>query len=216
LIKLALVTPGENFTGGFFDSFLDVFAHGIRQCEIHHVREYSADIYNVRELSARKVVDLYDYDYMLWIDSDMTFTWDDIVRMVEVDVPIVSGVALIGPYRSNASIFRVDEKGESVIGNLNGWRLDEMPKNEKGLVECDMVGFGFLMFKKGVFEALPRPWFTTGDVVAPCGKHLLASEDTRFTWKCKQAGFPLYVHPDVLVGHQKRQTYKVVKDECQG
>lgn len=212
-MKLTLVTPGDTFTGGCVESLLETLAHCIRHNSLTHIREYSSDIYTCREQAATKAVDHTDYDYMLWADSDMTWKWADVVKMIEADVPIISGVCLISPFKSNAAKFGKDEKGLDVLSYLNGWRLGEAEKTEKGLIQVDMVGFGFLLFKKGVFEALERPWFRQGTVTAPDGRGLVSSEDMMFTTRCREAGFPIYVHPEVFIGHQKRQTLIVAKDE---
>lgn len=208
-MTLAVVTPGDTFTGGFLDSMLETMAHCIRNITLHHVREYSADIYNCRESAAIKVVDhCQDYDAMLWVDSDMVWRWDDVVKLVEADVPIVSGVCMISQYKCNAAVFRMDGDDE-VLGYFNGHRLDEMQRQPNGLILADLVGFGFILFKKGVFESLERPWFRQGKIVTPYKKReLMASEDMMFTNRCREAGYPIYVHPEVKVGHQKRQTLR--------
>ena len=79
------------------------------------------------------------------------------------------------------------------------------PKGENGYeVEVHEYynGMGFMLIKKGVFEKVKYPWFCQlkkqiGDLEDYC------SEDVAFCHLAKEAGFKIYVDPEIIVGHEK-------------
>ena len=67
----------------------------------------------------------------------------------------------------------------------------------------EYVGFGFLLFKKGVFEQLKYPWFEpTYLQIKDCQD--FSMEDVTLCLKLKEKRIDVYVHPEVVVGHQKQ------------
>jgi len=66
----------------------------------------------------------------------------------------------------------------------------------------EYVGFGFLLFKKGVFERLKYPWFEPTYVnIKECKDFTM--EDVTLCLKLKKLRIDVYVHPEVIVGHRK-------------
>jgi hypothetical protein len=152
--------------------------------------------------------ELADYDYLMWIDSDMVFEPKDLRLLVEHDQPIVSGTAICGPEgRVNCGNFNKEQK--TVWFNKKS--IKEEPRNENGLVDVDFVGFAWVLIKRGVFESMPYPWFRPmlrfykdkdkdGKVIQ---RSFFPSEDIGWCMLAKEAGWKMQVDPNVHVGHQK-------------
>ena len=69
--------------------------------------------------------------------------------------------------------------------------------------KVEYVGFGFLLFKKGVFEKLKYPWFEPTYLEIK-GCEDFSMEDVTLCLKLKKIEIDVYVHPEVVVGHEKR------------
>ena len=154
----------------------------------------SSDIYVARNKTILPFVGK-EYDRLLWIDSDQFWTIEDILQLYHDDRDIVSGLTPIDGMMTTQCGW-IDEGGETLY--ITGKACD--PVNP--LVEVDFAGFGFLMFKPGVFESLEYPFFTFGQRETKSGVKFL-SEDLAFSQKVKEKGFEIWADTRVRVGHQK-------------
>lgn len=129
-------------------------------------------------------------DWVLFVDDDHIFDPRSLMRLWNRRVPIVSAliVSRKAPYRT----VQLRWKG----GNL--W--DQVSPSElqgNSLVEVDLVGMGFTLIRREVFDKIPRPWFKTGEET----EWGWMSEDAFFCWQAKRAGFSLYADCGVRVPH---------------
>lgn len=124
-----------------------------------------------------------DYTHQVWIDSDQVWSPDQVLRLVEHDLDVVSACikTLDGDYA-----LHIDHK-----------RLEEVPA---GLFSVDSCGFGFVVIKRKVFEQIPYPWFRLLPAVDGLGDD---SEDVSFCRKVRDAGMSIMADGDVIVGHEK-------------
>lgn len=141
----------------------------------------------------------YTYDKIIWIDSDIAWEFEDLMRIYESDKDIMSGVYMM-------------ENGECTVypeALKSGMMAEEIMKLRKPFVVRG-VGFGFLAVKSGVFESLERPWFAqvTVEVTNDKGeveeKTPLLGEDLSWCEKARRAGFETWVDPLVRVTHHKQ------------
>lgn len=115
-------------------------------------------------------------DYILWVDSDMTFSYDSLTRLIDSGKEIIGCQALMRsePHASNA----YDMEGQQVI----------YPEK---IVEVKYIGTGFLLVKTAVFEAIGKPYFkTTYDVATENWQ----GEDLNFCDRARVAGYKIYCH----------------------
>jgi len=99
-----------------------------------------------------------------------------------------------------------DEQGNPING------FDEFLKlrNEDGLVEVGGCGSAFLCVKRGVYEAIPYPWYRTRSLKqwegepAYLAAELDLTEDLGFSETLKEAGFRIWADPMVRPTHEKR------------
>jgi len=138
------------------------------------------------------------FDYYLCVDSDIEFTAEDVQKLIDCDVDIVSGA-----YKSRKNPVK------AVAGNFTGVHgligdEDLVLWSESGLKEVDWVGAGFLLIKKQVLERMKYPYFReliteydSGSI--PCA--VWCGEDVGFCIAAKEAGFKIYVDMGVKVNH---------------
>ena len=117
--------------------------------------------------------------HVLFCDADITFPDDALGYLWNKDIIGVNYPTRRKPYRTTASV--------------DGNRLP--PSTGRADVqEVDVLGMGFVLIKREVFEKVPKPWFTTGWLTDENGEPLsVISEDAYFFRKCKEHGFQPYV-----------------------
>lgn len=122
-----------------------------------------------------------EYDFIMWIDSDIVFNPEDVQKLIDRDLDIVAGLY-------NAS-----------DGNF-ACQLDETVKEIKKVqpVEVVWVGMGFMLMKCGVLENIDAPWFQSTLVDG-----MFVTEDVYFCMMARKAGFKVFVDPEVTVRHLK-------------
>lgn len=121
-------------------------------------------------------------DYLLFVDTDMTFPRDTIHRLLRWDKDFVACNCPIKRYPSGPTARLAD-------GNwLFTGPLDE------GLIEVNQVGLGVALIKPSVFDRIERPWFEMSWVPEA---RIYMGEDVHLMRKMKAANIPLYVDQGV-------------------
>jgi hypothetical protein len=143
-----------------------------------------------------------DYDYMLWIDSDNIFKVDDFIKLYNMQKDIASGLYLMQDGKHYATVKDWNEDHFKKNGNFEFLTPDKL-KQYKDPFTVDYTGFGFILIKQGVFEKLKYPWFRPiwkqfGNVTE------FTMEDVSFCHLVKECGIDVWVHPEVVVKHEKK------------
>jgi GT2 family glycosyltransferase len=185
--KVVFCIPGNNFSG----RFLECWSNLVKQLpdmdvEWRLVRKYHPIVYRVRA-ECVKVALQQDYDYMMWIDSDVIFSPPQFKRLLDLDEDIVSGLYLT--YK-NSNVYDLSTKYACI--DIDGNEMDRF-ETKSGLTEVRANGMGWMLVKKGVFESIQNPF-------DPIGAH---GEDIAFQLKAKENGFKSIVDPTIVVGHEK-------------
>jgi GT2 family glycosyltransferase len=142
--------------------------------------------------------------YLLWTDSDIAWTPDDIQTLIDSDKPIVSGL-----------YYSVDEKAELfpvvTLDNTDpkhraslDW-INEVVDNG-GIAQVEGCGMGFCLIKREVVEKLgvkDHLWPFAETEVKKKGKVVLYGEDTTFCQRARVMGFKTHVNVMARVGHKK-------------
>lgn len=165
-------------------------------------------------------------DYLMFMDMDMTFPADTIMRLMEYcneDQPVVSGM-----------YYKKQPPYSPVCGRYTKWD-DELKKN-KTLVRdlgfmhrdgrqllyfqapnwfnqdkpffTDVIGMGCVIMHLDKIKKLPKPYFKySADPKAPTiAHHLKISEDMYFCALLKKHGIPIIIDPRVQCGHISKMT----------
>ncbi len=157
-----------------------------------------------------------EYDYQLWIDSDIVFDTSKFWQLCDLAFPaevegketeeaeVAAGLYATedGTTTSVAHWLEEDDFRKNG-GVMNHETVETMGKRKKPFT-CDYTGFGWVLIKKGVFENLEYPWFApkmqvfeSGEVQDMCG------EDVSFCLDCIEAGYKIWADPRIRVGHEK-------------
>jgi hypothetical protein len=125
-------------------------------------------------------------DFVLMSDPDMTFTSEDIKKLIKHNKDIIAGLFFQRRAPFKPLMFKKDARRG---------RYFNIMKYPKGLMEVDAVGTGFILIKRSVFEKLSEPWFLHTNP----SKGL--SEDLYFCNKAQENGFKIFVDTTVKIGH---------------
>jgi hypothetical protein len=211
-MKLILALPGNIFKTNIVIQtiqFIDYCSH--HDIEVILSIEGGSNVSIVREkcmgISQQDVVDgsqvvpfygKIDYDYILWVDSDMTFKINDFEQLLSRNVDIVSAACKKSPKEYACAKMPKDFKQVDVLQCIT----DDDLNGQTELIEAISFGFAFVLIKRGVFEKVPRPWFCT-QMYKIGDKSLFVGEDVYFCLKARDAGFKLWIDPLTNVQHIK-------------
>lgn len=143
-----------------------------------------------------------DADYVFWLDSDMVFKPDILVKMMatlkENDLDILTGLYFrrVPPY-SPVLFDELDIDGQAC-------KFSEFDTIPEGLFEVGGCGFGCVLMKTDVFFDVQSKH---GNMFAPIGNN---GEDVAFCWRARDCGFKIYCDPNVICGHVG---YSVIDDQ---
>lgn len=145
-----------------------------------------------------------DYDYQVWIDSDMVWRGEDVMRLLAHNKPIVSGCYPM----ANPNEFPIVEDLDYDLlleqGTFKFMGRDEIGARTEPF-PVSYAGFGFMAIAKGVIERMEYPWFRPRWVEKDQFLEFTA-EDVGFCWQAQQLGERIIVDPTIRVGHQKSIT----------
>lgn len=126
-----------------------------------------------------------DYTHVLWLDTDMRFPPETLIRLLRHGKRLVAAnyVERRPPYRPLA--FPVLEEPHK--------RVFTEP-DSTGLERIDAIGLGCVLVDVDVFCRIAEPWFATGWV-----EHTqeYVGEDLYFFAKCREAGEELWLDHDL-------------------
>jgi glycosyltransferase involved in cell wall biosynthesis len=191
-----------------------------------------------RNRAAEKAVDA-ESKHLLFVDSDMVFEDDALLRLLKHDRDIISGLCCM-----RAPPYTPVVKRRLLDGN---YRVVEGLEKGRFYSDIDGVGAAFLLIKTKVFEALYQPYFATAPINLVQDYHELldqvrvlkksycdtgitaknradeilrlhdnkpknrsmTGEDYYFCERAKEAGFDICVDASVVIGHIGEQAYTI-------
>ena len=144
------------------------------------------------------------YDYQLWIDSDIVFKTEQLLQLVLMEKDIAAGWYMTEDGQTTSVAHWLDEDNFRNNGGVMNHETGETMSKRKKPFTVDYTGFGWVLIKHGVFEALEYPWFApkmqifeSGDVQDMCG------EDVSFCLDAQDADYEIWCDPRIRVGHEK-------------
>ena len=148
-----------------------------------------------RNEHVRWSIDNLDPDYLMFLDADMTFPPDIILRLLADQKDIVSGMYHYGSSaRGFAPIALRRQAGTKQHYGIVHYYPDEP-------FWVDAIGMGAALIKTDVFKSLDFPWF--GYQVDEQTGLKSISEDMQFCEAARAAGYEIWVDPRVKCGHIK-------------
>lgn len=119
-----------------------------------------------------------DCSHILWIDADMRFPADALVRLLAHEQPIV---ACNYPTRR----LPIEPTAER---DMDGQLFTD--DDADGLIAVDTCGMGLMLVEMGVYDTIPAPWFAVG---WNAKGETYASEDVFFCATAAKHGFPVLI-----------------------
>ena len=153
-----------------------------------------------------------EYDYQIWIDSDIVFNTAQFWQLLDLADNGEEG----GQKEITAGWYATEDGSTTSVahwleeddfrkngGVMNHETVESISKRKKPFT-VDYTGFGWVCIQNGVFEKLPYPWFApkmqvfeSGAVQDMCG------EDVSFCLDAIEAGYEIWCDPRIRVGHEK-------------
>jgi len=174
-----------------------------------------------------------NYDYQLWIDSDIVFSTEKFWQLIDLatkDAEITSEVKDKDGKTLGTELGVNDDKVKEIVagwyatedghttsvahwlseedfakngGVMNHETVESITKKRKPFT-VDYTGFGWTLIKKGVFERLEYPWFAPKMQVFDSGNvQDMCGEDVSFCLDAKKMGMVTWCDPRIRVGHEK-------------
>ena len=206
--------PGSHYSGRFLVSFTELIIH-CKAIGINPIisQDYSSMVNYARcKVAGADVTrgkhqapfgEKVDYDYMMWIDSDIAFKHTDFFSLLSMDKDIASGW-YTQPGGSTPVVEKMNDDYFQKHGSYQFIRSQEMTQR-KDIFKADYIGFGWVLIKQGVFESIDYPWFAPKMIQIGKDLYEMCSEDVSFCLDAKKAGYNIWVDPKIKVGHEKTQ-----------
>lgn len=207
-INLIIATPGSSLYPLYVRSLLSAMdALRNRGITVAWSNEFASHVGDARELTlsgtrqnnlaeSRPFNGEVTYDKILWIDSDIAFTPEDVIKAYESDFDVVSGAYLL----ANGEVVAYKE----LFGR--SFTIDEI-KEMREPIQIGAAGMGFFCVKSGIFEKLSRPWFQSVPATLMIGDELrdipIMGEDISLCKRITDAGFEIWLDPSIKLIHHK-------------
>lgn len=222
---IVLALPGDNFSSKFLISWSNTIAHLISTNKYNIVISPSTGSYvtfvrmrtlglDVRRGVLQKPFNGEKYDIWITIDSDIIFTAEQVVSLIESceKHPVVSGIYRMADLQNFAVV--KDWNTDYFIKNgtfeflteemINNWKKE----TELKYMPVHYTGMGFFACRKEVLDKLTYPFFDhkmeefkTDDGIIIRD---ISSEDTCFCKNILAAGYQIVIDTDLRVGHLKQ------------
>jgi len=142
-------------------------------------------IYDARNKLAKQAIKM-QADYTMWLDSDMIFKPDTMVRLLAHDAPIVSGAYFrrSPPYHLVAF--------DKCDAETREWTDLPLPTET---VKCGGVGFGCVLVRTDVLFEVAAKYKTWFEPMNGFG------EDLSFCYRARECGFDILLDPTITCGH---------------
>ena len=207
-----IATPGHSLEAQYVKSLTETLIELNNQgISYKWLNAYSSLVHNAREMTATGGIDrnlnpldagplgdTVTYNKIFWIDSDISWTPEDFLKIYNSEYEVATGAYLL----ADGVTTSVHEWGTP--GGMPAEKIKSL--NEP--LKVQSIGFGFVAMKAGVFEKLERPWFghyTQQMQVSPDKTiNTFLGEDISWCINAYKTGIEIYLEPQVLVGHMKK------------
>lgn len=162
---------------------------------------------------SQKPFDNMPYDVYVTIDSDMVFTPEQLLAVIEGCSihPVVSGLYRMADLQHVACVKEWDTDYFTQNGSFEFMTLESVKnwkeETKQKFMEVSYNGMGFFACRKEVLDAMQYPYFHSElqEIITPEGKVIrdICSEDVAFCKNIQKAGYQVYVDTDIVVGHEK-------------
>ena len=219
MVKIIIALPGIRYSGKFMMNLMNtVTTLNNKGHEVIATNEYSSYVTFSRMktlcLDVLKGADQIpfggkiDYDVWLTIDSDIIFTPEQVLQIIEdtKKYPVVSGLYRMEDLKHYAAVKEWDIEYFKKTGSFEFLKVEDTDTFDE-YMSVAYNGMGFFACRHGVIEKLKYPYFSYPliEIEAENGKLIrdTCSEDVAFCKNLTDAGFEVIVNTSLRVGHEK-------------
>jgi len=138
-----------------------------------------------------------DCDAVLLVDMDMVLPMDGLTKLREHNLDMVTGHYFVRKTNPLMSVCQIIDD--------NKWQVPLMDVPASGLHEISSTGFGFVLLKREVIEAVAKvPNITHPIAPGPCPEQkndAIFGQDIRFFYYANKLGYKLWLDADVECKH---------------
>ena len=205
--------PGRTFSNTFVRCWTDLLAWCLKNnIQALFANAYDSNVYYVRNKilgaderkgkNQKPFSGNIDYDYTMWIDSDMAFTPEQFKQLLDMKKDIATGI-----YKTADNVHYATVKDWDLDFYRKHGRFEFLTKQhlEKldDIFPVEYNGFGWMLIKKGVIESLEYPWFRPLWQKVDDNINTFTSEDVGFCQKALEKGYKIYANKNIVIGHEK-------------
>lgn len=200
--KILIGTPfkdsaTDNYIKCLVDLIIYTQQHGH---EVEYVNEHGG-LFDARDRICGKAIREH-FDYMLQIDSDMTFPPDALCRLIDRNADVITGV-YVGKEKSHKPVLFTElHKDDANCGPyaLKTGLNDLMKMDRFRVAGC---GAGFLLVSEHVLRIMrihTHEWFRPYEGLG---------EDVSFCQRCTELGIEIWADSTIPMGHTKYTEYTI-------
>lgn len=172
--------------------------HLVGECDIVFLK--SSLVYDARNQGSHKAIQG-GYDYVLWIDSDMTFAPDLMQKMFMSigDKQFLTALCFARRPPFKPCIFNkieVNQEGLGIMPHCDNWF--DYPRDQ--IVEVAGAGFACVLQKVEMLDVMCATYGVPFFPIAGLG------EDLAFCYRAKQIDYKMYADTSIKVGHIMRMS----------
>jgi len=154
--------------------------------------------HNVAAMEAK-----YNYDRLLFMDTDQIYPHDYLQAMLAHNEPVVSALNVSRYQPFEFTVYNLDGDYDDDGQTIPRFKAIK-PPNEQKIFECDLTGTGALMIDPKIFDKFKPPYFQ--DLYNSDGTVRLLPDDFYFTWMLSKAGIKVTVDQSIIVQHITKMT----------
>ena len=182
-ISIGIPTSSPYFHRKFMESFMKLKYPRDTEVIFHILEQYQIPF------ARNRIVQLAlenKSDYIFFIDADMIFPPDSLIRLLNRNVDIVHALSFRRTTPHYPCIFNWNEKEKC-------YETIDYSKEDNDLISIDAAGSACTLIKTDVFKKLKVPWYYY--------KNHTFSSDLTFSSNAKDAGFNIWVDRTLKIGH---------------
>lgn len=147
-----------------------------------------------------------NYDYIMFIDSDVIFKPEDLEKLLLMNENICCGAYLMNGGTHYPIVKEFNNKYFLENGSFEFLSLQNL-REYKEPFNVEYCGMGFMLIKKNIIEQLEYPWFYAK--MFDFGNNIkeFTSEDVSFCMSLTKKNYNIVINPQVRVGHEKTIVY---------
>jgi hypothetical protein len=217
-ITVVFCLPGKNFSNNFLMSWTELLMTCIKNninplvscaydSNVNFVRSKCLGYDVLKGKNQKPFNGELDYDYIMWIDSDMVFKPEHFFKLIKLNVDVANGMYLMDTGRYWCCVKDMNDEYFKKNGNYQFLKKEEVNKNDLPFI-ADYVGLGWCLMKKGVMEKIEYPPFLPEVYNFDNGIKEFTSEDVALFIKLKKKNIKVVVVPSIIIGHEKTIIYQ--------